>query len=44
MCRPLATHADRACDMGLVGYEMTMLATRVGHALTPAVRNRLVAR
>ena len=40
----LATHADRACDMGLVGYEMTMLATRVGHALTPAIRTRLVTR
>ena len=24
--------------MGMVGYEMTMLATRVGHALTPAPR------
>jgi uncharacterized protein len=40
----LATHADRACDIGLVGYEMTMLATRVGHALNPAVRPRLVPR
>ncbi|MDF2976643.1 MAG: hypothetical protein K0S40_1371 [Actinomycetospora sp.] len=25
--------------MGLVGYEMTMLASRVGHALTPAARS-----
>jgi len=35
----LAVFAERACDMGLIGYEMTMLATRVGHAVTPAQRN-----
>lgn len=34
----LAVVAGRRCDMGLVGYEMTMLASRVGHALTPAPR------
>lgn len=34
----LAVHADRRCDMGMIGYEMTMLATRVGHALTPDPR------
>lgn len=34
----LAVVADRQCDMGMVGYEMTMLASRVGHALTPAAR------
>jgi uncharacterized protein len=34
----LAVVAERTCDMGLVGYEMTMLAVRVGHALTPAAR------
>lgn len=34
----LAVHADRRCDIGLVGYEMTMLASRVGHALAPGVR------
>ena len=34
----LAVHADRRCDIGMIGYEMTMLATRVGHALSPAVR------
>lgn len=34
----LAVVAERQCDMGLVGYEMTMLAARVGHALTPASR------
>lgn len=34
----LAVHTERTADMGLVGYEMTMLASRVGHALTPAAR------
>lgn len=34
----LAVHADRRCDLGMVGYEMTLLAARVGHALTPGVR------
>ncbi len=34
----LAVHADRRCDLGMVGYEMTMLASRVGHALTPGLR------
>ncbi len=35
----LAVVAARQCDMGMVGYEMTMLASRVGHALTPAPRS-----
>lgn len=35
----LAVVAQRQCDMGMVGYEMTMLASRVGHALTPAPRS-----
>lgn len=35
----LAVYADPSCDIGLIGYEMTMLANRVGHALTPAPRN-----
>lgn len=35
----LAVHADRQCDIGMIGYEMTMLATRVGHALAPGIRN-----
>lgn len=34
----LAVHADRRCDIGMVGYEMTLLAARVGHALSPAAR------
>lgn len=34
----LAVYAARSCDIGLVAYEMTMLANRVGHAVTPAER------
>jgi uncharacterized protein len=34
----LAVLADRRCDLGMVGYEMTLLAARVGHLLTPARR------
>jgi predicted regulator of Ras-like GTPase activity (Roadblock/LC7/MglB family) len=34
----LAVYTHRQCDIGMVGYEMTMLASRVGHALTPAPR------
>jgi predicted regulator of Ras-like GTPase activity (Roadblock/LC7/MglB family) len=34
----LAVFARRQCDIGMVGYEMTLLASRVGHALTPAPR------
>lgn len=36
----LAVVTERSADMGLVGYEMTMLAARVGHALTPGARVR----
>jgi len=35
----LAVHAERTCDIGQVGYEMTMLGARVWHALTPQVRS-----
>jgi predicted regulator of Ras-like GTPase activity (Roadblock/LC7/MglB family) len=35
----LAVFAERQCDIGMVGYEMTMLASRVGHALIPAPRS-----
>jgi predicted regulator of Ras-like GTPase activity (Roadblock/LC7/MglB family) len=34
----LAVLAERACDMGMIGYEMTLLAARVGHILTPGRR------
>lgn len=39
----LLVHADRGCDIGMLGYEMTMLAGRVGHALEPAARTPGVA-
>jgi uncharacterized protein len=32
-----------SCDMGVVGYEMAMLATRFGDALTPSLRAELQA-
>lgn len=34
----LAVYADRRCDIGMVGYGMTMLASRVGHALSLGAR------
>jgi predicted regulator of Ras-like GTPase activity (Roadblock/LC7/MglB family) len=34
----LAVFAERACDMGMIGYEMTLLAARVGQVLTPGRR------
>jgi uncharacterized protein len=34
----LAVFAERTCDMGMIGYEMTLLAARVGHMLTPGWR------
>jgi uncharacterized protein len=34
----LAVFAERSCDMGMIGYEMTLLAARVGHMLTPSRR------
>ena len=34
----LAVFADDNCDIGMVGYEMTMLVNRVGQLLTPAAR------
>ena len=34
----LAVFAERTCDMGMIGYEMTLLAARVGHMLTPGQR------
>jgi predicted regulator of Ras-like GTPase activity (Roadblock/LC7/MglB family) len=34
----LTVFADVNCDIGMVGYEMTMLVNRVGQLLTPAVR------
>jgi predicted regulator of Ras-like GTPase activity (Roadblock/LC7/MglB family) len=34
----LAVFADPQCDIGMVGYEMTLLVARVGQLLTPPVR------
>jgi uncharacterized protein len=34
----LAVFADAHCDIGMVGYEMTLLVTRVGQLLAPAAR------
>jgi predicted regulator of Ras-like GTPase activity (Roadblock/LC7/MglB family) len=36
----LAVLADRFCDIGMIGYEMTLLAARVGYLLNPAPRVR----
>jgi uncharacterized protein len=36
----LSVFADRECDIGLLGYEMTLLGARVGHVLTSAPRER----
>ncbi len=33
----LGVLADRHCDVGLVGYEMTLLLNRAGSALSPAL-------
>jgi predicted regulator of Ras-like GTPase activity (Roadblock/LC7/MglB family) len=39
--------ADRDCDVGLIGYEMTLLLNRAGSALSPALvaelKNALVS-
>jgi predicted regulator of Ras-like GTPase activity (Roadblock/LC7/MglB family) len=34
----LVVYTERKCDLGMIGYEMTMLAGSVGHALTPSAR------
>lgn len=40
----LTTLANRGCDIGLVGYEMTLLVKRVGALLTPKLRAELHGR
>jgi hypothetical protein len=35
--------AATSCDVGVVGYEMALLVTRVGDALTPRLRAELQA-
>jgi predicted regulator of Ras-like GTPase activity (Roadblock/LC7/MglB family) len=37
----LAVLASPACDIGLIGYEMTLLVDRVGQLLTPELRAEL---
>jgi uncharacterized protein len=37
----LGALAATSCDMGLVGYEMSLLVSRVGSALTPSLRAEL---
>jgi uncharacterized protein len=37
----LAALASATCDLGQVGYEMSLLITRVATALTPALRAQL---
>ncbi len=39
----LAVLASPNCDIGLVGYEMTLLVDRVGKLLTPELRAKLQA-
>jgi len=38
----LAVFAERTCDLGMIGYEMTLLAARVGHMLTPTRRTAAI--
>lgn len=38
-----AVMAAPECDMGLVGYQMTLVVERTGDVLTPAVRDELQA-
>jgi predicted regulator of Ras-like GTPase activity (Roadblock/LC7/MglB family) len=40
----LAVMAGADCDIGLIGYEMSMLVARIGQVLTPALRSELSAR
>jgi uncharacterized protein len=37
----LGVLADKDCDLGLIGYEMTLLLAKVGKALTPALITEL---
>ncbi len=39
----LAVLADRGADVGLLGYEMALLVTRIGAALTPRLRSQMRA-
>ena len=37
----LAVMCDPNCDIGLIGYEMSLLVERIGQVLTPALRAEL---
>ena len=37
----LAVVAEATCDIGLIGYEMSVLVARIGQVLTPALRAEL---
>jgi predicted regulator of Ras-like GTPase activity (Roadblock/LC7/MglB family) len=37
----LAVMCDPSCDIGLIGYEMSLLVERIGQLLTPELRARL---
>lgn len=39
----LAVMSDPECDIGLIGYEMSLLVARIGQVLTPAMRSELQA-
>jgi predicted regulator of Ras-like GTPase activity (Roadblock/LC7/MglB family) len=39
----LAVMCDTACDIGLIGYEMSLLVDRIGQVLTPELRAMLRA-
>jgi uncharacterized protein len=40
----LAVMSGPDADIGLIGYEMSMLVSRIGQVLTPALRAELSAR
>ena len=40
----LAVTCAPECDIGLIGYEMSMLVARIGQVLTPALRAELSMR
>jgi uncharacterized protein len=37
----LAVMSEADCDIGLIGYEMSLLVSRIGQVLTPALRAEL---
>lgn len=39
----LAVMCEPDCDIGLIGYEMSLLVARIGQVLTPAMRSELQA-